>query len=153
MVIASHSKANQSKEWRWKSKIFHYIKSNYLLLHFMFHKDEITNKIMWYQYTNVTCLMFLCPIDLTNSNYIANKWPTKWEVIQDSCFLLINGQHIIKIINVHWFLFDFFTFGILNQFGCENDIINVCLKNYRAYLHWMGFQRDLHKLCNISNYC
>jgi hypothetical protein len=52
----------------------------------MFHKDEITNKIKCYQYTNVICLMFVCPIDLTNSNYIANKWPTKWEEIQDSYF-------------------------------------------------------------------
>jgi hypothetical protein len=67
----------------------------------MFHKDEITNKIMCYQYTNVICLMFVCPIDLTNSNYIANKWSTKWEEIQGSYFLLINGQHIIKTINVH----------------------------------------------------
>ncbi len=45
--------------------------------------------------------MFVCPIDLTNSNYIANKWSTKWEEIQGSYFLLINGQHIIKTINVH----------------------------------------------------
>ncbi len=45
--------------------------------------------------------MFVCPIDLTNSNYIANESPTKWEEIQDLYFLLLNGQHIIKAINVH----------------------------------------------------